>query len=174
MKVEVGGGASALAGYRCVDMNPRFADVVADVRRLPFADATVTSLRAVDILEHLSYRDTEAVLAEWARVCAPGADVYIQVPNGERIMRLYVEGDERLTVWERDQRCDPLWGAQWRLLGGHVDGVYAHEGDPWHWNAHAALFSEESLTAALDQAGFDVKGMKTNGFPNIMAAAVRR
>lgn len=173
MKVEVGAGCYAVPGFLAVDINPRCAGVVADVRALPFRTGSVTELRATDILEHLSYRQTDAVLAEWARVCRTGARFYVQLPDAETIMRWFVAADPRLTV-PPDLPQTPLAAAAWRLLGGHFDGGVVEAGEDWRWNAHYAFFSKESLTAALDRAGFRVIKIRTNPFPNLCCQAVRR
>lgn len=181
MKIEVGAGGRTAPGFLAVDLNPRRADVVADATRLPFRTSSITSFRAVDVLEHLSYRDTAAVLAEWARVCAPGADLYVQVPDAHQIMYEYVNAGtrpRRSLAIPTDQHlpATALAGATWRLLGGHDDGerVDTAAGDDWRWNAHYALFSRESLTDALDAAGFTVTACPTNPFPNLCCEASRR
>lgn len=173
MKVELGAGASAHDGFIAVDINPQYADVVADARSLPFEDGTVTSMRAVDVLEHCSWRDTDAVLAEWARVCASGADLYVQVPDAAAIAQWYVTGDQRLHKYDKGA-CPLIIGAAWRLLGGHADGVYVDDDADFRWNAHYALFDKDYLTDALNRAGFSVTNCVTNGHPNLMATAIRR
>lgn len=183
MKVEIGAGGRVQPGWLSVDLNPRRADVVADATRLPFADGSIDAMRAVDVLEHISYRDTDRVLAEWGRVCASDAELYVQVPDADLIMRHYVRslkyehGDNLLPI-PKDQHLQrtALAGAQWRLLGGHDDGerVDTEAGDDWRWNAHYAMFSQASLISALDKAGFDLDRCVTNPFPNICCEAIRR
>lgn len=173
MRIEVGAGCYAVPGFLAVDVNPRCAGVVADVRALPFRTGSVTALRATDILEHISYRQTADVLAEWARVCRRGARVYVQCPDAERIMRWFCANDPRLTV-PPELPQTPLAAAAWRLLGGHFDGGVVEAGEDWRWNAHYAFFSEESLSAALADAGFRVMKIRSNPFPNLCCQAVRR
>lgn len=183
MKIEVGAGDRAKRGFLSVDLNPRRADVVADARHLPFSDGSIEALRAVDVLEHISYRETDVVLAEWARVCAPDAEIYVQVPDADTIMRRYIEAVQYdkaalLLPIPANQGLPPsaLAGAQWRILGGHDDGerVDVDAGDDWRWNAHYSMWSRSSLISALDQAGFDLVKCVTNPFPNLCCDAVRR
>lgn len=190
MKIEVGAGGRAAPGFLAVDLNPRRSDVVATATALPFRSGSIEAMRAVDVLEHISYRDTARVLAEWARVCAPGAELYVQVPDAHEIMMRYRSAARRSARVSEAQAAaaylpipadqglpaTAIAGAQWRLLGGHDDGerVDTGAGDDWRWNAHFALFSRESLTEALDGAGFDVLRCPTNPFPNLCCEARRR
>jgi SAM-dependent methyltransferase len=78
-----------------VDIAPFFAKearhdvdlVIGDLRRLPFADATFTKAYSLDVLEHLSPDALRAMLAEAARVIAPGGSlfVYTHVRRNARI-----------------------------------------------------------------------------------------
>lgn len=189
MKIEIGAGGRTEPGYLAVDLNPRRADVAADATRLPFRTGSIDAIRAVDVLEHLSYRVTIPVLREWARVAAPGCRLYVQVPDADRIMRLYAKATMPTgTPAQRAERAKAylpvpvnlpgtaLAGAMWRLLGGHDDGerVDTAAGDDWRWNAHYALFSRESLLEALDLTGFMVTKCTTNPFPNLCCEARRR
>lgn len=68
-----------------IDVAPYFASqalagadlVLGDLRRLPFADGTFAKGYALDVVEHLSKDGLAAVLAEVARVTAPGGHVFV-------------------------------------------------------------------------------------------------
>lgn len=177
MKLELGSGYSPTPGYTHVDLNPNAPQVDHVGLAWPLdwiGDGTVTEIRAVDVLEHLSYRDTSAVLADWARVLAPGGRLFVQVPDAHEIMRRYVAGDPRLVRGlPRELPQTLLAGATWRLLGGHADGDYAANGDDFRWNAHYALFSVQSLTDALEAVELRVESCKVNGHPNILMWCVK-
>lgn len=175
MKVEIGAGARKRPGWIGVDLNPTFADIEGDALHLPFADGEVDELRAIDVLEHISYRETDRALKEWARVLHSEGALYVQVPDAETIFGWFVSHDARLRRME-NRNCSLLEGAQWRLLGGHDDGTYANSknGDDWRWNAHYSLWSKLSLAEALHLADFDVLTIQTNGHPNLLCNAVRR
>lgn len=176
MRVEIGAGERPAPGFLAVDVNPRTAGVLAGALDLPFRSGSIEEIRAVDVLEHISYRDTDRALAEWARVLRPGAPIYVQVPDADKIMRWYVAGDSRLRALDVVRPCPLMLGAQWRLLGGHNDGKFADDrlGDDWRWNAHYSLWSTHDLTLALDRAEFAVDTIRTNGHPNILCHARRR
>src|SRR4029079_5693865 len=78
-----------------IDLSPFFSaearrDVdllIGDLRKLPFADATFTKAFSLDVLEHLSPEARRGMLAEAARVLAPGGAlfVYTHVRKNARI-----------------------------------------------------------------------------------------
>jgi predicted SAM-dependent methyltransferase len=115
--------------------------------RLPFADASITALRANHVLEHQSWQLVEPTLREWARVLRPGARVDIGVPDARYIAQQWVEGGY-------DTREANHW-----LLGGHMERE-AHKGvdergvPRWIWNAHYTLFDADWLAELLEAAGF--------------------
>jgi ubiquinone/menaquinone biosynthesis C-methylase UbiE len=51
--------------------------VVGELRRLPFADASVTKAYTIDVLEHLSLSGLEATLREAARVLKPRGALFV-------------------------------------------------------------------------------------------------
>jgi SAM-dependent methyltransferase len=68
-----------------IDIAPFFANearrdvdlLLGDLRRLPFADGTFTKAYSLDVLEHLSPEALRGMLAEAARVLAPGGQLFI-------------------------------------------------------------------------------------------------
>lgn len=165
MKLELGGGERTAPGFVNVDVNPRTAHVVASALALPFRDGSAEEMRAVDLLEHQSYRDADRVLAEWARVLAPGAPIYVQVPDADKIMRDYAHYAGPGSSLE----C-----TEWKLLGGHLDGKYCKDGDDFRWNAHFSLWSRRKLSMALERAGITVERIVTNPHPNLCCDGRRR
>lgn len=55
--------------------------VVADARRLPFADASFDMVFSYSVLQHFSRESATAAIAEFARVLAPGGVALIQMAN---------------------------------------------------------------------------------------------
>lgn len=68
-----------------IDVSPYFAReaceradlVLGDLRRLPFADGVFTKASALDVFEHVSRDALSDVLAEAARVLAPGGELFV-------------------------------------------------------------------------------------------------
>jgi SAM-dependent methyltransferase len=78
--INLGSGNEPRAGAINIDLRRApGVDVVADVRRLPFAAAAVTEIHASSLLEHFS--DPYSVLDEIHRVLGPGGRVDIRVPS---------------------------------------------------------------------------------------------
>jgi SAM-dependent methyltransferase len=98
--------AAARKGYRVVGIDPSLgavlaakrvaaqlgveADfVVADARRLPFADRRVDVVFSYSVLQHFARPNVEATLAEAARVLRPGGVSFIQMANMLGVRSLY-------------------------------------------------------------------------------------
>lgn len=176
-RLEIGAGYAPTPGYLTCDANTNCpVDVHCSADDLPFPAAIFDEVRAVDILEHMPYRATVNVLKEWARVMRCGGRLFVQTPNAARIMRWALDTPDDLDVGLPAEltECPIMIRAAWRLLGGQNDGAYARDGDDWRFNAHYALFDEESLGWVLDRAGFDVVSLDTNPFPNLQCWAVKR
>lgn len=173
-RLELGSGFHPTPGFTHLDINPNapHVDIVGTAWPLNLPAGSVGEIRAVDVLEHLSYWDTPKILSNWFNVLAPNGTIYIQVPDADTIIRWYV-GDPDKLVERLPQGLPkhPMAGAAWRLLGGHHDGVYVNEDDDFRWNAHYALFSEFTLRQALQQAGFVDIIINTNAHPNLMCTA---
>jgi ubiquinone/menaquinone biosynthesis C-methylase UbiE len=94
-----------------VDVSPYFAEealagfdlVLGDLRRLPFADGAFTKAYSLDVFEHLSREALGEVLAEMARVIAPGGRLFVyshvrknsRLAGGLRLINRAAAGLER-------------------------------------------------------------------------------
>ena len=154
---------------------------------------SIDEIRAVDILEHLSYRDTIPTLTEWARVLKPGGRMFIQVPAADLMMETWYRAvdDERRGLPDgafyvgaaREDLCSkvpdelddtPLMvKLAWRLLGGHFDGQYTRDEGQWYLNAHHALFDQETIRWAAEEAGLRVESIDVNPHPNYLVWLVK-
>ena len=149
MRLEIGAGEHPDPAYDLhTDVLPLPGiQVRCRLDRLPFADATISALRANHVLEHQSWQLVEETLVEWARVLRPGAPVDIGVPDARWIAERWLDGS-----------YGTLEANRW-LLGGHAERP-AHRGTDergvprWLWNAHFAVFDETWLADLLKGTGF--------------------
>lgn len=178
-KLELGSGYNPTPGFVHLDLNPNApgVDIVGPAFPLPpsIPLGSVTEIRAVDVLEHLSYRDTDKALANWSAVMTKGGRLYAQVPDAETIMLWFAhQPSELLRNLPPELPQTPMAGAAWRLLGGHADGSFVGADDDWRFNAHYAMFSRDSLSSALRRAGLAVSSVTRNAHPNLLAWARRQ
>lgn len=66
-------------------------DMVADMRKLPFPDASVDRIQSWHALEHVDPVDAATTVAEFARVLKPGGQLDIRVPDILGAARLLAE-----------------------------------------------------------------------------------
>jgi SAM-dependent methyltransferase len=125
-------------GWINLDLHTRqHPDVVADVRSLPFQNDRFTTILAHDILEHLGRTETDAVLAEWARVLAPDGIISIRVPSFHHLAARALNGGGDL-----DADYSVIWLAY---------GTQSIRGD-----YHLTSFTPALLRWYLERAGLHV------------------
>ncbi|WP_375500620.1 methyltransferase domain-containing protein [uncultured Jatrophihabitans sp.] len=119
MRLNLGSGHSAIDGWTSIDRSPSIfldripgskrllrslhviddsqakrwdpAVIRADIRRLPYADATVDAIYSSHALEHLYFDDARAVLVESYRVLRPGGVIRLALPDCESHARELVD-----------------------------------------------------------------------------------
>jgi predicted SAM-dependent methyltransferase len=172
LKVELGSGKNPDPLYDLhLDIDvAQSPDLVADALELPLRANTVTEMKVVDVLEHISYRDTKAALTEWHRVMVKGARIYIQVPEATEAIKRYMRG--RIGT-RSDLDPLPLVSLAWILMGGQYDQDYIQDKASWRFNSHYALFDQGTLKWYLKEVGFEVESMQVNAHPNILCWAVK-
>jgi predicted SAM-dependent methyltransferase len=105
MKLNLGSGHRNLVGYTNVDIDPR-ADVVHDIRRLPFEDESADEVLSVHAIEHFFRWEVVDILKEWRRVLKPGGKLVLECPDLTKIIRNFLAGEPpRMTIM--GLYCDP-------------------------------------------------------------------
>jgi predicted SAM-dependent methyltransferase len=140
VKLHLGCGNKLLSGYVNVDAFSPVADVKADICTLtPFADESTDLIETHHVLEHLSFEQSEAALAVWARKLKPGGHLIISVPDMDACCRLWLRtADER------------RFGAN--SISRMVFGSQEHEG-----MFHKSGYTAACLARQLKRAGFVVQ-----------------
>lgn len=64
-------------------------DVAADLRDLPFPDNYADEARAIHVIEHFQVWDAPKAMKEWIRVLKPGAELVIECPCLDKIVKLF-------------------------------------------------------------------------------------
>jgi predicted SAM-dependent methyltransferase len=132
IKLHLGCGKIRLPGYINVDIMSRpSVDVIADLRKLPWADASVDHVYSCAAIEHFGRREWIGVLAEWARVLKPGGSIKVSTADFEAAITQYLE----------KKNLEELLGL---MIGGQKDD--------YDW--HGMIFDFATFRAGLEQAGF--------------------
>lgn len=91
VKLNVGCGKDVQEGYINIDIRSDLSDVVeGDIRSLDkiTKKGAVEEIRAIDVLEHVSYRETQEILKHWYQMLSPGGSIFIQSPHCSALYNL--------------------------------------------------------------------------------------
>lgn len=100
--------SAMLAPARHLANDPRHLFVEADATRLPIRNHSVDFIFNSEMIEHLLPSQSEAMLAEFARVLKPGGQVLLTTPNGLEYRRLMQEGALSLMLLATGRRPSDL------------------------------------------------------------------
>lgn len=148
-KLNLGSGPRPLPGYINVDYRegPE-VDLVADIRRLPFEPGTVDEIFSAHLVEHFRENDlAKVILPYWRQLLKPGGTLRIVCPNWEASLRRYQDGG--LTFAEMKE--------------------VTFGGQEYQGNDHFAMYSPETLTTVLEQAGFTQVEILIEDRPNVLS-----
>jgi SAM-dependent methyltransferase len=108
LKVHIGCGGHELPGWINVDNHP--APLAIDLDwGLPLPSGSARYVFLAHLLEHLFHPvQSSRLLAEIRRVLAPGGVVRIVVPDIEKYLRAYVDGDDAFFAERRRERGLPV------------------------------------------------------------------
>lgn len=141
MKLHLGCGARRLDGFVNVDIAGDAADVRADLRDLPFGDASAEYIVSIHVIEHFHQWEVGPLLREWRRVLRPGGTLHLECPNILLAARNFVAGME-----SGDMEAALRLG--FMAFYGEWEGANPYMTHRWG-------FWPESLAGALRDAGFE-------------------
>jgi len=145
VRLNLGCGHIPLDGYINVDQRELpGVDIVADVGNLPFEERSLSEIFSAHVLEHLPQERLRRLLPYWRSLLGPKGTFCAVVPDGEAMLAGVAGGS-----YSFEHFREVLFGAQ------------EYEGD-FHFN----LFTPDSLTNLLVEAGFRKISVPIKGRPN--------
>jgi predicted SAM-dependent methyltransferase len=138
-KLHLGCGGVAIPGFCNVDVDPHTAaDIVDDISTLEkFPNGHADLVYACHVLEHLPLAEVATTLGSWHRVLRPGGEVFISVPDLDRIVQIYASHLEHFQT----RPNNPWLGL---IYGGQVD----------RFDFHRTGFNLAWVSELLERAGF--------------------
>lgn len=85
--LNLGCGNDIQQGYDNIDIRDLPGVIRADVRNLPYEQNSVDEIRAIDIYEHISFRESQRLLNHWVSLLKPGGRLIIRGPSIEVLAR---------------------------------------------------------------------------------------
>lgn len=138
LRLNMGCGHIPIEGYINVDRRELpGVDIVAEIDDVPLEPDSVAEIYSAHLLEHFPQEElVRNILPYWRSLMRPGAMIVAVVPDGEKMMRSWVQGDYPFRSFR-----EVLFGAQ------------DYQGD-FHFN----MFTPDSLSQIFRDQGFvDVK-----------------
>lgn len=128
LKLNLGSGDCPIEGYVNIDRKTG-----QEAYPLAYEDNSVDEIRASHILEHFGLYEVGDVLKNWADKLKPGGLLKIAVPDIDKILEQYKNGDVRTAGY---------------ICGGQVDTN----------DYHKCIFNRKALTNQLEKAGlYDIR-----------------
>jgi len=149
-KLQIGCGNHPLPGWLNTDLQPIHPDIMAlDARKpLPFPDDSFDFVFSEHVIEHMSFPEGCAMLAECKRILKPGGRIRIATPDLAFLVGLYGneknEDQQRFLQWSKD--CFLPWAPS-------ADDTFVINNAVRDWG-HQFIYDEKVLLFAMAKAGF--------------------
>lgn len=137
--LNLGSGQKYWDGWVNVDLEPT-AEVVADIRRLPYDDNSADAIAAIHVIEHFYNWVVPNLLSEWKRVLKPGGRLILELPSMEKVFQQIQNALNTKTPISPTFSWFPLWGEQ-------------RPGDPN--SVHKWGYTFQMVTELLSARGFE-------------------
>ena len=143
IKLEIGAGnKSGKNGWVTLDMH-KGCDIQWDLRNgIPFKDNSISHISS-HLFEHLTFNESQQLLAECKRVLKPDGVFLVCVPNSRLYIEAYTKND---TEFRKNQPYfQPAWNNTTKLdFLNYVAYMDGH---------HKYMFDEENLLKVIEKAG---------------------
>lgn len=90
-KLNLGSGNVRIPGFINVDLYDDTADIQASIKEVPLPDESVSEIVAYQVIEHIHYAESEAVLREMYRLLEPGGTAIIETPDIDVVCKKILE-----------------------------------------------------------------------------------
>jgi len=163
--LNLGCGNDIRDGFINIDLFNENPNVVyMDIRSLDLPNNSADLILASDILEHFSHRDTEQILAEWARVLKPNCEIIIRSPSLKKQAQTYLQG-----TWDADITSYMIYGGQTNPGDYHCVAFDKESLEKLFANVGLELIFYEEEETSLDRGfiniNFIARGKKVSAFP---------
>lgn len=158
-KLNLGSHNKKAKGYINVDvLDLPNVDVVHNLIEYPypFEDNSIDEIVMIEVLEHISFRETHNVLRECYRILKDGARLHIQVPDCASMMRAYIndriseevphKGEKEFILKCQEHSNCVVNPNRWLFA---FTGAQKHE-----YDIHRNMFTPEGLQEDCAKAGF--------------------
>lgn len=134
MKLNLGCGKISKKGYINIDKNDfDNVDRVLDIRELDYKENEIEEVRMNYVIEHLTYKEGEALLKDIFRILKRGGTLELSAPDLDKCCKKFLETKERKwTYWLYN-----IYGAQ-----------------RWPGDVHKSGYIFEKMKELLEKLGF--------------------
>lgn len=139
-------------------------DILWDLTKIPYEFAQSDSadeIVSIEMLEHLSFRDTTKVVEEWYRILKINGTLTIQVPDCGKMMKYFSDGricecvphkSETLEGYKAKPDCPECEG---RGKINPTRWLFAFTGAQKHpFDLHRNIFTKQIMCNVLEKVGF--------------------
>lgn len=145
LKLNIGCGNNILDGYVNIDVRKTNKDVVvADAQNLPYENGSVDEILAKGVYEHISFRQSKALLQHWVSKLKEGGELTIITPSLQGVMDLA----------RTEHQIRSMYGADVKGLERIIKVIFG--GQDYPENKHCTIGHPVLLKRYLCDAG--VKG----------------
>ena len=116
------------------ESQPIVVDMFGDVRNLPFPQNSLSEIRAVQLFEHFTFQEGEALLEHWQSLLEAGGKIHLDIPDLDGTIQGYVEAKAQK---DKDWYIRLLYGSQKNEFG-----------------LHKAMYSKITIKGLLRKKGF--------------------
>jgi predicted SAM-dependent methyltransferase len=148
-KLQIGAGSSRRPGWLNTDIEPGDGLAFLDAtKRFPLEDGSIHYIFSEHVIEHLTYDEGKAAMAEAYRVLAPGGKMRISTPNLTRFIELF---DKNPSDDAKAYIVGKMDWHEWPKEPNPAAIILNLQMSSW---GHKFMYDVETLAGVLTRAGF--------------------